>query len=173
MDCTRVIQYPPVSESTFRNAMSKLVGSVHIVTSTGFSGDVGMTATAVCPISLVPPTLLVCLNQHSRTHDVAIASGVLSVNVLSDDQEALAEEFGVVSGGDMSARFASARWSRGSTGAPLLDGCAVALDCRVDDDHQVGTHSVLFCTVVDVTAHEKDGVLLYGARRYASYDLTR
>ncbi|CAH2785905.1 MAG: hypothetical protein CBARDCOR_4014 [uncultured Caballeronia sp.] len=101
--------------------MAKLVGSVHIVTSIGFNGDVSMTAIAVCPISLVPPTLLVCLNRRSRTHDAAIASGVLSVNVLSDDQRILAELFGVTSGGDMSERFASTAWTRGSTGALLLD----------------------------------------------------
>jgi hypothetical protein len=51
----------------FRDGMARLAAQVHIVTSDGPAGRAGVTATAICPVTDKPPTLLVCLNQCARS----------------------------------------------------------------------------------------------------------
>src|ERR1700744_4522110 len=55
-------------ESDFRKAMRTLASAVSIVSTTSDNRRFGMTATAVCSLSMAPPTLLVCINQSSSLH---------------------------------------------------------------------------------------------------------
>ena len=48
----------------------------------------------------------------------------------------------------------------------MLDGAAVAFDCRIDRVVEVGTHDVFFCTVEAVELGEVTANLIYYARRY-------
>ncbi|SMF89847.1 flavin reductase [Azospirillum oryzae] len=138
-----------VEVSRFRNGMSMLTGAVNIVTTAGPGGRAGFTATAVCSVTDQPPTLLVCLNQSSFVHRAFTTNGVLCVNPLCGGQQSLSEVF---SNRGLSAdeRFAHADWTSLETGSPALAGALVNFDCRIVDTHTVGTHSVLYCQVVDI-----------------------
>ena len=57
-----------IEATDFRNAMSLLTTAVNVVTTKGVSGAHGFTASAVCSVTDTPPTLLVCMNQTSRSH---------------------------------------------------------------------------------------------------------
>jgi len=48
----------------------------------------------------------------------------------------------------------------------VLDGAAVAFDCRIDKVVEVGTHDVFFCVVEAVELGEVSANLIYYARRY-------
>ena len=71
-----------IEAADFRNAMSLLSSAVNVVTTAGASGVHGFTASAVCSVTDTPPTLLVCMNQASRSHAHFIENKILSVNVL-------------------------------------------------------------------------------------------
>ncbi|WP_343954898.1 flavin reductase family protein [Nonomuraea longicatena] len=164
---------PPPTGLAFREAMAFAASSVHVVTSIGDHGDAGITATAICAISDAPPSLLVCLNRRSYAHSVISRSGVLAVNNLSYDQLALADEFAGRGSRSMIDRFARARWTRGSTGTPLLADCLASFDCRVDHSMTVGTHELFICAVVDIVRATPRRGLAYAARRFFSVDLDR
>ena len=66
----------------FRNAMAQLPAAVNIITTNGPGGRCGITASAVCSVTDSPPTVLVCVNRNSATHDVFRTNGRLCVNVL-------------------------------------------------------------------------------------------
>ena len=92
-------------------------------------------------------------------------NGVLCVNVLAGRHEALSGRFGR-RGLTVEERFGDAEWRRMATGAPVLADAAVGIDCRITRVVEVGTHSVLFCEVVDIALDPEVGGLIYFNRAY-------
>lgn len=157
-----------VTPELFRSAMSCVTAAVHVVTTTGISGDGGITATAVCSISDSPPRLLVCLNTRSRAHELVLASGVLAVNVLSREQQDVASAFAGHGGLPMHERFLRADWVRGQTGSPLLVGSLAVFDCTVESAIEMGTHRIFICNVESTAVSGGTSCLVYGYRRFLS-----
>lgn len=155
---------PMVTKQDYRDAMARLGAAVNIITTDGPGGRHGFTASAVCSVTDTPPTLLVCLNRGSSASTVIHANGVLCVNTLAPAHEALSRLFG--GGTPVAERFAAATWKPSVTGAPLLDGAAVAFDCRIVRSVEVGTHDVLFCEVVGLATEGAREGLIYFGRRY-------
>ncbi|GJG95105.1 flavin reductase [Cupriavidus pauculus] len=143
-----------VDKTTFRDAMAGLGAAVNVITTDGEAGLAGCTASAVCPVTDDPPTLLVCINRASRNNAVIRQNGRLCVNVLSAGQRDLAMQF---ADKDLSIdeRFACAEWARLATGAPVLHGAVSALDCEITSVTEVGTHTVFFCAIK--AAHSPGG----------------
>ncbi|RZL99830.1 MAG: pyrimidine utilization flavin reductase protein F [Variovorax sp.] len=155
-----------LDRQAFRDAMARLGAAVHIVTTDGPGGRAGFTASAVCSVSDTPPTLLVCLNRTASVYPTFDANGVLCVNTLGADQQALSALFGGKT--PMDERFAAAQWHAGSTGAPRLDGASVSFECRIAQRTSAGTHDVLFCEVLAVAVGPTAHALMYFDRRYHS-----
>ncbi|WP_440093288.1 NADH-dependent FMN reductase RutF [Pseudomonas syringae] len=154
----------PVSQVAFRDAMSSLAAAVNVITTDGQSGRAGFTATAVCSVTDQPPTLLVCINRSASVYETFIGNGTLCVNTLCNSQQALSNLFGGKTSQD--ERFAAGHWESGVTGAPLLEGAKLALDCKVTQSVSVGTHDILFCQVVDIRHQDASDALLYFGRQY-------
>lgn len=154
-----------VSQGTFRNAMARLGAAVSIITTDGPAGRHGLTASAVCSVTDTPPTLLVCVNRQAGAHDPIAENGVLCVNVLTGEHEPLARLFGRP-GVAPAERFAAAGWDRLATGAPVLADAAIALDGRVADTRQVGTHTVFFVEVAGVVLADDPAGLVYFDRAF-------
>ncbi|MFA0995151.1 NADH-dependent FMN reductase RutF [Pseudomonas syringae] len=154
----------PVSQLAFRDAMSSLAAAVNVITTDGQSGRAGFTATAVCSVTDQPPTLLVCINRSASVYETFIGNGTLCVNTLCNNQQALSNLFGGKT--SQEERFAAGHWQSGVTGAPLLEGAKLALDCKVTQSVSVGTHDILFCQVVDIRHQDASDALLYFGRRY-------
>jgi flavin reductase (DIM6/NTAB) family NADH-FMN oxidoreductase RutF len=83
----------PVEPDRFRAVMGHFATGVAVVTATGPEGPVGMTANAVCSLSLDPLLLLVCFDNGARTLKVVRQTERFGVNVLQAGQEALAQRF--------------------------------------------------------------------------------
>src|ERR671916_940116 len=83
----------PVDPSRFRAVMGNFATGVAVVTAAGPDGPVGMTANAVCSLSLDPVLLLVCFDNGARTLRVVRATERFGVNVLASGQEDLARLF--------------------------------------------------------------------------------
>jgi flavin reductase len=145
--------------------MARFGAAVSVVTTDGPGGRFGFTASAVCSVTDDPPTLLVCVNRKNDSHAPLMANGVLCVNTLAADQEAISSLFG---GKELNqdARFAGGRWHTLATGAPVLDGAVVAFDCRIVQITEIGTHSVIFGTVSALQHGPAHDGLIYFARGY-------
>jgi flavin reductase len=156
--------------SSFRDAMSLLTTAVNVVTTAGDAGEHGFTASAVCSVSDNPPTLLVCMNQSSRSHTPFVDNKVLTVNVLGAQHEHLSNVF--ASKLESDERFTHGAWHTLTTGAPVLDDALVSFDCEIEQVQAVGTHSVFMCRVVAIKHSERSGEpdesLVYFNRRYHS-----
>jgi len=159
---------PPASANEFREAMSRVASSVSIICTDGPHGIAGFTCSAVCSVTDEPPTVMVCVNRKSAANAVIKANGVLCVSSLGADQVELSQIFAGVGRVPMNERFAGPNWAVLATGSPYCKTSRVALDCRVVEIREIGTHSVIFAEVL-ATAHAGgDEPLIYHSRNYAT-----
>src|SRR5437764_9271575 len=77
----------------FREVFGRFATGVAVVTGSGPAGAGGMTANALCSLSLEPLLALVCFENSARTLPIVREAGRFAVNVLSSEQEELAGLF--------------------------------------------------------------------------------
>ena len=152
----------------FRDGMSKLAGAVTIVATDGEHGKGGITATAVCSVSDTPPTLLVCVNNGNQLNPFIKANQHFSVNILAEHHENLANRFAGLDEVSMEDRFLKGDWSRLITSSPILDDALASFDCRLRGFQEIGTHTVMFGEVLDISLNFKLSPLLYFQRQYTT-----
>ena len=131
-----------VDAAAFRAAMRNFTTGVTVVTTAGEGHPSGMTANAFATVSLVPALVLVCLSATSSTLREIARHGLFAVNVLSAGQEALSRRFASPGRERGQAAFADIPHRTAVTGAPIIDGAACWLDCRVTDLHLAGDHVI-------------------------------
>ena len=153
-----------IQVTDFKNAMSLLTSAVNVVTTAGVSGRYGFTASAVCSVTDTPPTLLVCMNKASRSHEHFIENKILTVNVLGADHQHISNVF--ASKMSSEERFEYGRWTELETGAPVLEDALVSFDCEIEQIQEVGTHSIFMCRVAAIQRSEQDQSLVYFNRAY-------
>ncbi len=125
----------------FPLTMSRFAASVTIVTVRLGDEIHGMTATAVCGVSVTPPLLLVCVIKCARTHTLILKSGIFAVNLLHQRQRDLADRF-AGRHPDIAERFRDVAYCRDATGAPILEDSLGYYDCRVVAAHDAGDHTI-------------------------------
>lgn len=154
-----------VDTTGFRNAMALLGGAVSVITTDGAAGRFGFTASAVCSVTDQPPTLLVCMNRSSYSNVHFKSNGVLCVNVLSADHQGTS---GVFANRELSMeqRFGSAQWQVLESGSPVLDEALVSFDCRIAQAHEVGSHTIFYCEILDLKMGGSQEGLVYFNRAY-------
>jgi flavin reductase (DIM6/NTAB) family NADH-FMN oxidoreductase RutF len=77
----------------FREVFGRFATGVAVITSTGATGAGGMTANALCSLSLEPLLVLVCLANSARTLPIVRETQRFAVNLLAADQRTLAGLF--------------------------------------------------------------------------------
>lgn len=160
----------PISSEMFKESMRFLAGGVCIL-ATNSDGDwYGLTITAVCSLTIDPPSLVACVNRNTGTHSVMCRTKRVSINVLANNQMDLAKLFSssVVRG---TKRFDKARWVEMASGVPALRDALVVLDCEVVQQLPVGQHSVFFCEVKDVAIQAEKGALVHFNRKFVAVQL--
>ena len=102
------------------------------------------TAACVMQVSFNPPLLAISINPEHYSYQLLQAGGICTVNVLGQDQYAVAEHFGR-SAKDKMAGF---QWQKDKTGAPILSESLVYFDCRVNHYTDAGDHKIAVCEVI-------------------------
>lgn len=155
----------PITSDTFKKSMGLLAGGVCIVASSQDGERLGLTVTAVCSLTLDPPSLIVCVNRAAGAHEAIRTTKRVSVNFLAADQVELAELFSSskIKGAE---RFQSGQWGAMASGSPaVMDGLA-ALDCEIVSDFSVGQHSVFVCEVKSAILSPEKCPLVHFNRKF-------
>jgi flavin reductase (DIM6/NTAB) family NADH-FMN oxidoreductase RutF len=132
-----------VPDEVFRDVIGRFASGVTVITTTADDGDHGTTASAVSSLSMDPPMLLICLNRTSDTRTAILRSGVFGVNILAENQGAIASGF-ARKGAD---KFAGIGVVRGRTGVPLVENALAHVECEVDETVTGGTHTVFLARI--------------------------
>jgi flavin reductase (NADH) len=156
-----------VDTDRFREMMSKFPTGVSVITAVDRTGAPhGATCSSLSSVTLMPPTLLVCLQVDGATVRAIQETRRFAVNLLRYDSRRVAKIF-ASPGAD---RFAEVEWQAlAQSGLPHLhrDAFAVA-DCGVTHELVIGDHVVM--AGVPAGIRLSSGVpLLYGSRRFSSW----
>ncbi|MPZ73120.1 MAG: flavin reductase [Nitriliruptorales bacterium] len=148
--------------AAFRKVLGRFPTGVTIITAGTSEGPVGMAVNSFASVSLEPPLILFCAAHSSTTWPGIRDAGAFSVNILGRGDEALCRRF---AGKDVD-RFADVAHRHGATGAPVLDGVAAHLDCRIEALHEAGDHVIVVGRVESIAAEDDVEPLVFHAGAY-------
>jgi len=155
-----------VDADTFRAAMRSFTTGVTVVTTAGDGEPSGVTVNAFSALSLTPPLVLVCLSATSSTLRDIAANGAFAVNVLAEHQAALSRGFASPDRRRGHAAFSDVSHRAAATGAPIFEGVACWLDCRVAELHGAGDHVIAIGEVLALGRDAGRAPLVFHAGRY-------
>jgi 3-hydroxy-9,10-secoandrosta-1,3,5(10)-triene-9,17-dione monooxygenase reductase component len=142
----------------FRQVLGRLPTGVVIVTGGDRAQPSGLVCGSFMSLSLEPPLVAVSPAKTSTSWPAIEAGGTFCANVLADGQQELARQF-AKSGGD---KFAGLNWEPApSTGAPILEGVAAWIDCRIHQLIEAGDHWLVLGEVLELSVHSDGGALVF------------
>jgi len=156
-----------ISTAEFRRTAGLFATGVSVVATAEGEQIHGMTASAVCSLSLEPMLMLVCINKEARLAGFLRESGGFSINVLRHDQQALSVFFASTWPAPKPPPFRFVPWE----GGPRLEGCAAAIGCAVHSVLEGGDHWIVVGRVMALHwGVEPIKPLLFYAGRYGQLD---
>jgi flavin reductase (DIM6/NTAB) family NADH-FMN oxidoreductase RutF len=153
----------PEQRRRYRETIGRFATGVAIVTAQSEEGPVGMTANALCSLSLDPLLLLVCIDNAARTLAPIESSGRFAVNVLRAEQRTLADAF--ASKARKQEHFAGVAW-RLHQRVPVLERSLAWLVCDLRELHPGGDHTIGIGAVTDMGQDASGRPLVWYEGRY-------
>ncbi|AEJ43919.1 flavin reductase family protein [Alicyclobacillus acidocaldarius] len=154
-----------IDEYAFRKALARFASGVTVITAATEGEMGGITVSAFCSLSLLPPLVLACIDERASILPLLRRSGAFAVNILSDDQSGLSNQFA----SKMSDKFQGVSYDVGPLGQPLLAGAQAYLVCTLVHEWKGGDHRVVVGQVEAASADESRTPLLYYASQYGSF----
>ena len=148
----------------FREVFGRFATGVAVITSAGMDGAGGMTANALCSLSLDPLLALVCFDRGARTLPLVREAGRFAVNLLASDQERLA---GVFASKLPEGEKLEGVPHRFEQGVPIIDGALAWAACELDDLIAGGDHTIAIGRVIALGLGEGQPLLWYSGRYHA------
>lgn len=148
----------------FREVFGRFATGVAVITSAGPTGAGGMTANALCSVSLDPLLALVCFENSARTLPIVRESGRFAINLLASDQERLA---GVFASKLPETEKLDGVAHRLEHGMPVIDGSVAWAACELRELIAGGDHTIAIGQVIDLGLGEGEPLLWYAGRYHA------
>jgi 3-hydroxy-9,10-secoandrosta-1,3,5(10)-triene-9,17-dione monooxygenase reductase component len=145
----------------FREVFGRFATGVAVITSAGSAGAGGMTANALCSLSLDPLLALVCFENRARTLPIVRESGRFAVNLLAADQERLA---GVFASKLPEAEKLDGVAHRLEQGMPVITGSLAWAVCDLRELIAGGDHTIAIGEVTALGLGEGTPLLWFEGR---------
>jgi flavin reductase (DIM6/NTAB) family NADH-FMN oxidoreductase RutF len=145
----------------FREVFGRFATGVAVITAAGPTGGGGMTANAICSLSLQPLLVLVCFANAARTLPIVREHGRFAVNMLGVGQVEQARLF--ASKAPEHEKLAATPHTV-RAGAPVIDGAIAWAVCEVRELHAGGDHTIVIGEVVELGVGEGEPLLYYEGR---------
>jgi flavin reductase (DIM6/NTAB) family NADH-FMN oxidoreductase RutF len=155
---------PEPDPELFREVFGRFATGVAVITSASPTGPGGMTANALCSLSLDPLLALVCFENQARTLPIVREAARFAVNVLAADQEELAGVF--------ASKMPEAEKLQGvphglRNGVPVIDGALAWATCELEELIAGGDHTIAIGRVVELGLGDGEPLLWYSGRYHA------
>jgi 3-hydroxy-9,10-secoandrosta-1,3,5(10)-triene-9,17-dione monooxygenase reductase component len=148
----------------FREVFGRFATGVAVITSAGPAGAGGMTANALCSLSLDPLLALVCFENRARTLPIVREAGRFAVNLLAAHQERLA---GVFASKLPEAEKLEGVAHRLQHGVPVIEGSLAWAICELREVLAGGDHTIVIGRVLEMGLGEGEPLLWYSGRYHA------
>jgi flavin reductase (DIM6/NTAB) family NADH-FMN oxidoreductase RutF len=139
--------------SNLKSALRRMPSAVALISTCDpvDGSPAGLAASAVIPVSLEPPSMLISINRNASAHSAIERSGMFCINLLGVNHTALV---GLFSNSKMRAkRFSPDAWQE-RHGLPYLADAPANVFCRVCTTLLFGTHEIFVGEVFDL--HKSD-----------------
>lgn len=153
-----------MDRDTYRSLIGQFATGVTVVT-TNVDGRLhGMTANAVCSLSLEPLQLLVCVDRESNCHEQMQRAEAFGLSILAFDQEEISNTFARTTA-PVTGSLLGVAFRQGSLGEPLIENALAHLECRIAERIDGGDHIIVIGDVVaGELLREAEPLLFYGGR---------
>lgn len=134
---------------SMRNALGTFSASVNVITTQSELGvPTGMTATAFSSVSFDPPSVLIGVNQDTRTNYLIKLHGKFGVNILNTEDVYKSNYF--ASRGQN--KDIQEEWldQNNSWQSPCLKTAMAFFDCEVKKQIDFGTHTIFIAEVLNI-----------------------
>ena len=155
---------PEPDPELFREVFGRFETGVAVITSASPGRAGGMTANALCSLSLQPLLALVCFENSARTLPIVRESGRFAVNVLASHQERLA---GVFASKLPEAEKLDGVGHRFESGLPVIDGALAWATCDLLELIAGGDHTIAIGEVTAMGLGDGAPLLWYSGHYHA------
>ncbi len=138
--------------------LNNLTHGVYIVGVADGEHTNAFTAAWVMQVSFAPLLLAISINPEHYSYQLLKQGKVCSVNVLNQQQMALAAHFGQ---SGIKDKMSQGTWIAALTGAPVLQESLAYFDCRVSHEVSAGDHQVIICEVLEARQLNIGTAMLY------------
>jgi len=155
---------PDLDPELFREVFGRFATGVAVITSAGSAGAGGMTANALCSLSLDPLLALACFENSARTLPIVREAGRFAVDLLAAHQERLA---GVFASKLPEAEMLDGVAHRLQHGVPIIEGSLAWAICEMEESLAGGDHTIIIGRVTEMGLGEGEPLLWYSGRYHA------
>ncbi len=145
----------------FREVFGRFATGVAVITGAASAASGGMTANALCSLSLDPLLALVCFENDARTLAIVREAGHFGVSVLNAQQEQVAEVFASKLPESQKLEVVEHRYE---SGVPIIEGALSWAVCLLNDLIAGGDHTIAIGEVVAMGLGDGEPLLWYGGR---------
>jgi 3-hydroxy-9,10-secoandrosta-1,3,5(10)-triene-9,17-dione monooxygenase reductase component len=135
-----------IDPRAFRQTVGQFVTGVTVIAMEIEGSIRAMTANSFTSLSLNPPLVLFCLGTGTKAGQLIRTVGEFSVNILSQDQQALSSYFAGAWKSDEPPPFSFSR----EEGGLRLEGSVASIGCTVHAVHEGGDHWIVIGRVVSI-----------------------
>ena len=152
---------PAPDSELFREVFGRFATGVAVITSAVPTGAGGMTANALCSLSLDPLLALVCFENQARPLPIVRDARRFAVNILASDQERLA---GVFASKLPESEKLDGVEHRFEDGVPVIEGSLAWATCELRELIAGGDHTIAIGEVTAMGLGIGEPLLWYGGR---------
>ena len=145
----------------FREVFGRFATGVAVITSDTAAASGGMTANALCSLSLDPLLALVCFENRARTLPIVREARRFGVNILSAGQEELA---GVFASKLPESEKLEGVGHRYRASVPIIDGALSWVVCSLRELIAGGDHTIAIGEVVALGLGAGEPLLWYAGQ---------
>ena len=151
----------PSDHELFREAFGRFATGVAVITSATAAASGGMTANALCSLSLEPLLALVCFENNARTLSIVRESGRFGVNVLAAHQEDVARTFASKMPESEKLDAVAHRYE---AGVPIIEGALAWVVCSLRELIAGGDHTIAIGEVVAIDLGAGDPLVWFAGQ---------
>jgi 3-hydroxy-9,10-secoandrosta-1,3,5(10)-triene-9,17-dione monooxygenase reductase component len=142
----------PTDPEGLRRTFARFPTGVAVICARDEDGtEGGMTANAICSLSLDPLLVLVCFERGARTLSLVEAAGRFSISILGEDGRELADRFASkIPEGEKLQGVAA----HDEDGTPVLDEAIAWAVCDLDRTVDAGDHLIVIGAVKSLGAQD-------------------
>ena len=159
--CEMVTEFIPHEGNTriLRDAFSRFVSGVTVVTAASNESPVGITANSFSSLSLDPPLVLWSPFKGSHRFPFFENAQHFAIHILSGDQEYLCHDFAKSLYG-----FDNAEVSFNAEDVPLLENCLARFECKKRAIYPGGDHVIVVGKVEKVQMRDGNALSFFAGK---------